>query len=181
MRHRSLLFALDLCVVALASLCAQLLRDNFETRPDQVLALLPYLGLTLLVAAPVLTLFGLNRGIWRFSAMPDYLWAVAAAILIVTSAVVLGFLVNRLEGVARSLPIIQGVLIAAGLVGARVFARLRHAGRKRGPAVLKAVPEPAGQHESVLLVGVGHSSGTFWQPAAPRVGTGGQVRRRLLG
>ena len=79
MRHRLLLFALDLCVAALATICAQLLRDSFETRPDQLLALLPYFGLTLLVSVPVLAGFGLSRSIWRFSAMPDFLKAVSVS------------------------------------------------------------------------------------------------------
>ena len=83
--------------------------------------------------------------------MADYLSALGAAILIVATAVGLGFLVNRLEGVARSLPIIQAYLIAFGLVGVRVAARLRHKGRGRGPAR----PAPAaGGPENILVVGV---------------------------
>ena len=94
--------------------------------------MLPYLGLTLAAAIPSLALFKLNQSIWRLSGMADYLNVLGAAIVIVTSAVGLGFLVNRLEGVARSLPIIQAYLIVFGLVGVRVLARLRHIGRGRG-------------------------------------------------
>jgi len=151
MRHRLVLSVVDLCLIGLATLFAQLLRDSFETRPEQLLALLPYLGVTLAVAIPSLAVFKLNHSIWRFSGMADYLGALGAAILIVTSAVGLGFLVNRLEGVARSLPVIQAHLIVFGLVGVRVLARLRHKGRGRG-AVRQA--PTAGAPENILVIGV---------------------------
>jgi len=151
MRHRLVLSIVDLCVIGLATLCAQLLRDSFETRPEQVVALLPYLGVTLAASIPSLAAFRLNQSIWRLSGMADYLSALGAAMLIVTAAVGLGFLVNRLEGVARSLPIIQAHLIVFGLVGVRVFARLRHSGR--GRAVVRPVPAPA-EAENILVVGI---------------------------
>lgn len=138
MRHRLVLSVVDLCLIGVATLCAQLLRDSFETRPEQLAALLPYLGLTLAAAIPSLAVFRLNQSIWRLSGMADYLSVLGAAILIVASAVALGFFVNRLEGVARSLPIIQAYLILFGLVGVRVIARLRHA--SRGRAVVQPVP-----------------------------------------
>ena len=134
MRHRLVLSIVDLCLIGLATLSAQLLRDSFETRPEQIAGLLPYLGLTLAAAIPSLALFRLNQSIWRLSAMPDYLNVLGAAVVTVAAAVGLGFLVNRLEGVARSLPIIQAYLIVFALVGARVLVRLRHLGRGKSPA-----------------------------------------------
>jgi lipopolysaccharide/colanic/teichoic acid biosynthesis glycosyltransferase len=151
MRHRLVLSVFDLCLVGLATLCAQLLRDSFETRPEQIVGLLPYLGLTLAAAIPSLAVFKLNQSIWRLSSLPDHLSVVGAAILIVTSAVGLGFLVNRLEGVARSLPIIQACLIIFSLVGVRVVARLRHAGRGKG--ALQSVSALVGP-ENILVVGI---------------------------
>jgi lipopolysaccharide/colanic/teichoic acid biosynthesis glycosyltransferase len=151
MRHRLVLSVIDLCLIGLATLCAQFLRDSFDTRLDQISNLLPYLGLTLAAAIPSLAAFGLNQSIWRLSGMPDYLSVLGAAILMVAAAVGLGFLVNRLEGVARSLPIIQAYLIVFGLVGARVAARLRHAGR--GRAVAAPPPSPTGP-ENILVVGI---------------------------
>jgi lipopolysaccharide/colanic/teichoic acid biosynthesis glycosyltransferase len=151
MRHRLVLSVFDLCLVGLATLCAQLLRDSFETRPEQIVGLLPYLGLTLATAIPSLAIFKLNQSIWRLSSLPDHLSVVGAAILIVTSAVGLGFLVNRLEGVARSLPIIQACLIIFSLVGVRVVARLRHAGRGKG--ALQTVSTLVGP-ENILVVGI---------------------------
>lgn len=151
MRHRLVLSVIDLCLIGLATVFAQLLRDSFETRPEQLLAVSPYLGVTLAAAIPSLAVFKLNQSIWRFSGMADYLRALGAAILIVAAAVGLGFLVNRLEGVARSLPVIQAHLIVFGLVGVRVAARLRHNGR--GRAAVRPAPA-AGTAESILVVGI---------------------------
>jgi lipopolysaccharide/colanic/teichoic acid biosynthesis glycosyltransferase len=163
MRRRLVLGCVDLCLIGLATLCAQLLRDSFETRPEQALALLPYLGLTLLAALPSLAVFKLNHSIWRLSGMADYLRIVGAATLTVASAVGLGFLFNRLEGVARSLPIIQAFLIVFGLVGARVFVRLRYAGRSR----TGALPAPASAApENILVVGVNAITELYLRSAA---------------
>src|SRR5262245_20702157 len=135
MRHRVLLSIVDLCLVALATLGSQLLRDNLETRPDQFLALLPYLTISLLAALPVMGALGLNRSIWRMSALPDYVGPTGGALLIVVAAVALAFLFNLLEGIARSLPIIQAGLLVFGMVGVRLVSRLRHAKRRSPPLV----------------------------------------------
>src|SRR5436190_5823635 len=121
MRHRMLLSGVDLCLVTLSILGAQFLRDNFETRLDQIEALLPYVAVSLAAGIPVLAALGLNRSIWRMSAMPDYLRAMGGALLIVVSSVALAFLINRLEGVARSLPVIQAGLLVFGMAGVRII------------------------------------------------------------
>ena len=178
MRHRLVLSVIDLCLVGLATLFAQLLRDSFETRPEQLLTLLPYLGVTLAAAIPSLAVFKLNRGIWRFSGMADYLSALGAAILIVAAAVGLGFLVNRLEGVARSLPVIQAHLIVFGLVGARVAARLRHNGR--GRAAVRPAPA-AGAPENILVVGINLITELYLRSVAEFAGGRVQVMGLLAG
>jgi lipopolysaccharide/colanic/teichoic acid biosynthesis glycosyltransferase len=179
MRHRLLLSVVDLCLIGIATLCAQLLRDSFDTSLAQVVVLLPYLGLTLAAAIPAMAVFGLNQSIWRLSGMPDYLSVLGAAIVIVTAAVGLGFLFNRLEGVARSLPIIQAYLIVFGLVGARVVARLRHIGREKALAVpAKADSGP----EHILVVGINPITELYLRSvaelAAGRVEVMGLVARK---
>src|SRR5262249_48200889 len=116
--------------------------------------LLPYLGLTAFISIPVLTAFGLNRSIWRLSAMADYLRAAVATLVIVAATVVLGFLLNRLEGIARSLPILQVALVLCALVGVRVAARLHHAGDGRPPAPNSPLLYAPARSETVLLVGI---------------------------
>jgi lipopolysaccharide/colanic/teichoic acid biosynthesis glycosyltransferase len=165
-RHRFLLTITDLALIAAATVGAQLLRDNFEIRPEQVAALLPYLGLTLAASLPVLAAFGRNRNIWRLSAMADYTRVMGAAILIVTAAVVFGFLSNRLNGVARSLPVIQAGLLVFGLVSVRVLARVRHDRRRFGPKVSRFAPCASQPSETILLVGVNRISELYLRSLA---------------
>ena len=98
---KSLLF--DLFLVALATLAATFTRENFEIVDAKLIALLPYLVITLSVAGVVLPAFGIHRSAWQFTSLRDCLRIAAAAAVIVLSAVAIGFLVNRLDGVARSL------------------------------------------------------------------------------
>ncbi|RTL71312.1 MAG: hypothetical protein EKK41_10735 [Hyphomicrobiales bacterium] len=149
-----MLFACDLASVALAALLALLLRDNFETAPEQIWAFLPYIATTVAVAAVAFVIMGLNRGVWRLSVMSDYLRIVGAAILTVSIAMALGFLTNRLQNVSRALPIIELVLIIFALVGLRVFARLLFAWKNRPRVSAAAVPDFSRETDTVLIVGI---------------------------
>jgi lipopolysaccharide/colanic/teichoic acid biosynthesis glycosyltransferase len=107
--------------------------------------------------------------------MADYLSALGAAVLIVASAVGLGFLFNRLDGVARSLPIIQAHLIVFGLVGVRVAARLRHSGRGKGRGKAATLaPASSGAPENILVVGVNVITELYLRSVAEF--SGGRVR-----
>jgi lipopolysaccharide/colanic/teichoic acid biosynthesis glycosyltransferase len=135
----------------------------------------------------VLLAAGLNRALWRFSSLVDYLRIAVAVVATVLLAVALGFVLNRMEGVARSLPILQGLLMACALVGVRVAMRLRHAMRDRGPRVAPSVSRP---QESVLVVGLNAVTELFLRSveefAGARVkvagllGRGDRHRGRLL-
>jgi lipopolysaccharide/colanic/teichoic acid biosynthesis glycosyltransferase len=143
---KSLVF--DLFLVALATLAAAITRENFEIVNAKLIALLPYLLITLFGAGVVLPTFGIHRSAWQFTSMRDCLRITAAIVVVVLSAVAIGFLVNRLEGVARSLPLIQALLIILFLIGARLIKRTSHDRRVR-PA-----PAPADRIETVLVIGL---------------------------
>lgn len=189
--HRVVLLLIDLCLIAIATLCALLLRDNLVLSVGKLFDLLPYLGATLVAATVVLHVFGLNRALWRFSRLSDYLRISAAGLVIVLSALGIGFAFNRLEGVARSLPILQGILIIAALVGVRVAMRLRHDLRtsKSEPALVN--PDSLAAKETVLVVGLNTIAELFLQSvaefAADRVKVAGLLGRstrqsgRLMG
>lgn len=148
--RRPVLLLIDLGLVTLATVLAVVLRDNFDVSLDRLLGLLPYLLITLTIAAVVLAVSGLSRSIWRFSAMGDYLRVMMSVFVIVLSSVAVGFLVNRLDAVARALPVVQGLLMAFLLIGARVAMRLRHARRRQ--VVNSHVS--LGAEETVLAVGL---------------------------
>jgi lipopolysaccharide/colanic/teichoic acid biosynthesis glycosyltransferase len=154
MRHRLALLGADLGLIGFATIGAQLLRDNFEARSEQLAALLPYLAMSLIAALLAITALGLNRSVWRMSGMADHMRIVGATGLTVISAVLFGFLFNRLNGVARSLPIIQGFLIAFGLVGVRVFAHLRYTARLRKSSIARANDGQPTPQEVILLIGI---------------------------
>jgi lipopolysaccharide/colanic/teichoic acid biosynthesis glycosyltransferase len=106
-------------------------------------------------AAPVIVLsaFQTSRSVWRFTTMADYLRILAAMLATVVIAVALGFGFNRMDGIARALPVIQGLLALFALVGVRILARLWHFKRER-PIQLGS-PKGMGGHDSVLVVGLG--------------------------
>ena len=143
---KSLVF--DLFLVALASIAAAITRDNFEIVDARLIALVPYLVITLTVAGVVLPTLGIHRSAWQFTSLRDCLRIAAATVVIVLIAVAFDFLVNRLEGVARALPLIQALLIVLFLVGARIFKRASHDRRVR-PA-----PSPSDRIETVLVIGL---------------------------
>lgn len=179
--HRIVLLVIDLCVIAIATVSALVLRDNLVFSLDRLYGALPYLVATLLAATVILPGFGLHRTLWRFSTLSDYLRIVGAGILIVLCAVGIGFAVDRLESVARSLPILQGVLIVAALVGVRVAMRLRHNARKTEPPRALSEPEHSGRTETVLVFGLNSIAELFLQSvkefAADRVKVAGLLGR----
>ena len=154
----------DLCIVGLASISALVLRENFAIDAGQWWSFVPYLCITLAVAGPILVVFRLNRSIWRFSGLADYVRAVGATALIVIAAVAIGFVVNRLDGVARSLPILQAMVMAVGLVGARVLLRVLHDRRRRADRT-DVVSLPSA-NDTVLLLGWGNVTELFLRSAA---------------
>ena len=165
MRKRIILLMLDVAIILIATLLAVLLRDNFETRYSQLEALAPYFKATAFTAVPVLCMFGLDRAIWRMSSMRDYLFVSGASIAIVMLGLAEVFLINRLDGVSRSLPILQVVMMICGMVGLRVLARLRQAERNRA----RVQPSQALQddnsipYENILILGLGRIAELYIQ------------------
>ena len=151
--RRVWLLLLDGVLITLASVFALLLRDNFEFSWVRLAALAPYLALTLIAAAVIFPLFGTTRTIWRLTVMNDHLRLLGAIVVTVVAAVTLCFVYNRLEDVARAVPVLQALLMLVFLAGARVVVRLRHVAPAR-PAQLAMPSEGAGVGESVLVVGL---------------------------
>ncbi|HJZ44960.1 MAG TPA: sugar transferase, partial [Hyphomicrobiaceae bacterium] len=149
--RRYTLLLVDLLVIAAATVFALILRDNLEVSVDRIVQIGPYLLLTIVVSAPVLFATGLNRAMWRYSSLGDYLLIGTAVPAIVLIALALGFVLNRLEGVARALPIMQGLLMVCALSAVRVAARLRHAARGRPHSVAPSLSNPP---ETLLVVGL---------------------------
>jgi lipopolysaccharide/colanic/teichoic acid biosynthesis glycosyltransferase len=164
--RRASLFGVDLGLVLVGSVLALVLRENFEPSSARLLAYLPHLALTLAVAVVVIPLFGLNQSVWRFTSLRDYLFILGATVVIVVGAVMGSFSLNRLEGVPRSVPLLQAILILLLLVGARVFMRLRHAARRAPLAQFAPVDHEGGlAHPATLIVGINRLTELYLQSA----------------
>jgi lipopolysaccharide/colanic/teichoic acid biosynthesis glycosyltransferase len=149
------LYAVDLAIVLGATLAALVIRADFAVPHDRWVAFLPYLGLSLASALVFIGAFRLHRNIWGLTAERELERVVRAGALIVLGACVLGFAWNRLEGVPRSLPIIQVVLIIGAMLAARLLARRwrqRRQGRGAAAEAVRATLGPA--RSSVLIVGI---------------------------
>src|SRR5712691_10786162 len=129
-----------------------MLRGNFDTVEATLTALMPYMFIFLGSASIVFLGSGLDRTPWRYSSVADHLQIIVLTALAVLIALVLTFAANRLEGVARSLPVLQGGLIVTFLVLARGVARSWFAGQRGTNGINGNVHGHA--HETVLVVGV---------------------------
>jgi lipopolysaccharide/colanic/teichoic acid biosynthesis glycosyltransferase len=155
--QRAFLLATDLSLVALATVFALVLRDNFEITLDQWMALIfCYLPVSLANAGAVFIAGRLDRGLWRHSSIVDYLHIVTLTTVAVLLSVGLAFAINRLDGIPRSLPILQIILIVGNLVSARVIVRLWF--EKRGISALAA---DIRSDQTILIVGINAISDLF--------------------
>ena len=160
--RRFIILMIDIMTISAATVAAMVLRKNFDISSEYLVNLLPYLGLTLAIAIPVLLLMGLNRLMWRLSSMQVYMRIVVATTLIVLGAVLIGFLGFRLEGVSRALPVLQWMLMIFLLVGGRVFVRQiyreraeHHARNKNAKVIsLNQITEHLDASTSVLIIGI---------------------------
>jgi lipopolysaccharide/colanic/teichoic acid biosynthesis glycosyltransferase len=165
--RRSVLLIVDLMLMLAATFLANVLRYNFEFSEGRILEHLPYLASTAVAALIVFPAAGLNRTVWRFSSLPDYLRVTAAIAAAIFGAVAVAFAYNRLEGVARSLPFLQLLAATAFLIGARVLHKLIHLARhqrKASAAFLDMTHEAPAL--TVLIAGVSRLTEVYIQAAA---------------
>src|SRR5262245_54023171 len=104
-----------------------MLRGTFDTIQDALITLLPYIFISVGCAFIVFLLGGLDRTPWRYSSVADHFQIIVLTVLVILLALVFTFHTDRLEGVARSLPVFQGALIVTFLVSARCAARFWYA------------------------------------------------------
>jgi len=139
-RRRWLAFAHDLLMIPVAWLGAYWVRFNLESVPDGVwssaFAMMP---VVLLLQGAAFWYFGLYRGIWRFASIPDLIRILkAVSVGVIVSASVI-FLWTRLEGVPRSVFVLDAVLLVLLLGGPRMLYRWlkdRHLYLREGHRVL---------------------------------------------
>jgi len=147
-----ILLLLDLLAVIGAAIAALLLRDNLEFSLQRLEDLLPYIFFSAVAAATVLPIVGTSRGFWHYSTFNDFLRIVLAAFLIVLAATSVTFAYNRLDGLARAVPVLHLILIIAVMSALRAIMRMHHAVRLRPK--IEPTLDGSPDAENVLLVGV---------------------------
>jgi lipopolysaccharide/colanic/teichoic acid biosynthesis glycosyltransferase len=156
--RRLVLISIDLLFVASATVIAVMLRGNFDSVSGSLVILMPYIVISVGCASLVFLVAGLDRTPWRFSTVADHLQVVVLTVLAVLLALVVTFALNRLEPIARSLPVFQAALIVSILVSARGVARFWHARQIHVNGNDRVNGQPC---ETVLVVGVNSISELF--------------------
>ncbi len=143
----------DIVLAILATLSAIFLRTDLTVQWPDLAASVPYLGITGAAAALLVGASGLDLGFWRFASLVDIVKVIGVALATTVAAVALVFAYNRLEGIARAIPVMQPVLIAVFLLAPRLLSRARFTLRRRNPRPV-AVHVAVVPTESVLVVGL---------------------------
>ena len=112
---------------------------------------MPYTLISLGCASVIFLVGGLDRTPWRYSSVADHLQVILLTVLAILFALVLTFALNRLEPVARSLPVFQAALIVCTLLAARSIARIWRTRQIHNNGNGHVNEQP---HETVLVVGV---------------------------
>jgi len=147
-RRQDLAFAHDLVVTCLSFVVSFYLRVGGEAFGTYAEALLTGAPTFAVIAAFTYRAFGLYRGIWRYSSTPDLLNLVRAVSVAIGLLLLAMFLVNRLDPIPRSVPVINWFVLIVMLGGPRLMYRIV----KDRRLAKKQMMGGAGR-TSVLLVG----------------------------
>jgi len=156
--RRLTFISIDLLLVAAATVIAVMLRGYFDSVSASLIILMPYVFISVGCASFVFLVAGLDRTPWRYTTVADYFQIIVLTTLAILLALVFTFALNRLEPVARSLPVLQGGLIVSILICARSTTRFRHARRIDINGNGRANAQP---HEAILVVGLNTVSELF--------------------
>ena len=151
-----LAFAYDLLIANIAFWAALYLR--FDTLNIFLLHDLPFnrfFFVAMFIQACCFILSGLYKGVWRFSSMHDLVRVVKASFIGVVLSLVVCFFMTRLDGVPRSMFLIEFLLLVIGLGGGRFVYRFL-----KDQTSLRSVlfgADAVGEVRNVLIVGAGRA------------------------
>jgi len=110
------------------------------------------------VAAVVFFVFSVHRGSWRYVSIPEFITIIKVAIIAVVVYTFGSFLLSRGINFPRSVPVLAGMYLVAGLAGPRLAYRLFVEGSILPTSVLK---DPGRAVRNVLLLGMTDSAESF--------------------
>lgn len=121
-RSQSAALLHDLIMVPIAWMLSFWLR--LETFPPEfLLHATKSLAVLLPLQLTTFILFGLYRGVWRFASLPDLIRIIKAAVVGTAASILILFLLTRLQGIPRSVPIIYTILLILLISGSRFIYR----------------------------------------------------------
>lgn len=162
--RRAYVLGADVSILFVSGLLAFALRENFEPSYVKFVAGWVYHASIILAALCVIPLTGIDRGIWRFSSLPDYIRTTATCILVIAVGSMLTVLSTRFDGVARSIPFIHILAGSFLMIAARVAFRHRHEGRRRKrKQKMPLTSLTTTSRTSVLIVGLSRLTETYLQ------------------
>lgn len=124
LRNRAAAFLHDLIMIPLAWFAAFWVRFNLERIPPEFAeSALRVTPVIVLIQGALFWYFGLYRGIWRFASMPDLVRITKAVVFGAAMTAAAIFLITRMEGIPRSVPLIYGLLLLAFVGGPRFIYR----------------------------------------------------------
>ncbi|MGZ3789765.1 MAG: polysaccharide biosynthesis protein, partial [Bacteriovorax sp.] len=149
-----LAFIYDLLVAGFSFWTALYLRfDTLNIPLTNDLAFNRFFFIAMLIQAGSFILNGLYKGVWRFSSMHDLIRVVKASSIGVVVSLVACFFMTRLDGVPRSMFLIEFLLLVIGLGGGRFVYRFL-----KDQTTLQSIIGGADQEiKNVLIVGAGRA------------------------
>ncbi len=155
-RKTALALGIDLAFALATVPAALFLRLGHSVTSVDPILIAWMMGSYVAIAAAVFLFFGTHRGVWRYTSVDEMIRIAKAAAISVLIFLPILFISNRLEGVPRSVPIIQGCLLIILIGGSRIAYRLF---RQRNVAPRLAASKPG--KVPVLLLGLGDEAEQF--------------------
>ena len=147
--RRAVIALHDIGMVAIAWGLAYQTRYNFSMPQSAWPDFIQTLPVVLVVQGLILWIFGLYRGLWRFASVPD-LWNILRATALGVLAITLTlFVLNRMEGVPRSVALFYPIFSIFLLGAPRLIYRMWN---EHG-----IVSPPKGECKRVLILGAGRA------------------------
>ena len=115
---------IDVIWAALAPLLALYLRDALVLSVQGAPIAFLYCGLSFVCTLIAFLAFRVSAGISRYFSVHDAVSVVSAVIAAGLTTTLILFTLTRLEGIPRSIPVMQGLVLAAGLLLTRGVMRL---------------------------------------------------------
>ncbi|HUS97457.1 MAG TPA: sugar transferase, partial [Hyphomicrobiaceae bacterium] len=98
------------------------------------------------------------KRLWHYTSLDDVVRIIVSVTVALLLAVFVSFVASRLEGVARSVPVIQWFILVTAMIGTRAALRMWQERKSYNDS-----PDPHASVEHVLIVGLSHMTELFLQ------------------